>query len=105
MSSGRIAPRSWRVRTAASPKRSRKPWRSSRVAPARSAWVTRRRVGSRAGSYAARRVAAGGLERGVVLASAAGGGQRGRPHAERLAAGRGGEPAGGGTLVEAARDG
>src|SRR3954451_20068411 len=58
MSSGRIAPRSWRVRTAASPKRSRKPWRSSTVAPARSAWVTRRRVASSAPSYSPRRLAA-----------------------------------------------
>ena len=45
------------VRTAASPKRSRKPWRSTSVAPARSAWVTRRRVASSAPSNEAVRLA------------------------------------------------
>src|SRR4051812_14743845 len=59
----------------------------------------------RAGEVGLGDEAAGGLERSFVLAAAAGGGQGGRPHAERLAAGRGGEPAGSRALVQAARDG
>src|SRR3954470_16935488 len=59
----------------------------------------------RAGEVGLGDEAAGGLECRVVLAAAARGGQGGRPHAERLAAGRGGEPAGGRALVEATRDG